>query len=219
MAELGRWKRGLNVLQDVVTGRYFSPAQYLNTIVHNIEHMFKNMNVLVTPALETLIFLGRHPRDSYYVRELSKIRPISMGSASAQLRNLQESGLVTSEMKGRTLLFHAAISHPVVREAKIFATLLELSPLIMAGKTAILRMILFGSCAAGEDSDESDIDLYIETTDRPAVNALIADAGYGSARRIFPIIVSPEEARQLRTRDRPLFERIHAGKILMGEPL
>jgi predicted nucleotidyltransferase len=194
-------------------------AEYLNSIVHNNEHMFKNMNVLATPSFATLIFLGRHPRNSYYVRELSKLLSISTGSASAQLRNLQESGLVTSEQKGRTLLFRAAIQHPVVREAKIFATLLELSPCIPVEKTAILRMILFGSCAAGEDSDESDIDLYVETTDRPAANALISRSESGISRKISPIIVLPDEALQLRTRDRPLFERIQTGKILVGEPL
>jgi DNA-binding transcriptional ArsR family regulator len=181
--------------------------------------MFKNMNVLATPSLETLIFLGRHPRNSYYVRELSKLLSISAGSASGQLRLLQESGLVTSEQKGRTLLFRASIANPIVREAKIFATLLELSPLIPAGKTTIQRLILFGSCAVGEDSDESDIDLYIETTDRRAVKALLEGAGSGLSRKISPIIVSPEEAQEIRIRDRPLFERIQTGIILAGEPL
>lgn len=177
------------------------------------------MNVLATPAFETLIFLGRHPRNSYYVRELSKILSISTGSMSGQLRTLQESGLVSSERKGRTLLFRADISHPVVREAKILSTLLELSLLIPSGKTGILRMILFGSCASGEDSEESDIDLYIETPDRPAAMALLARAGSGITRKISPIILSPDEALQLRTRDRPLFTRINAGKVLAGEPL
>lgn len=177
------------------------------------------MNVLATPSLETLIFLGRHPRNSYYVRELSKLLSISTGSASGQLRELQVSGLVTSEQKGRTLLFRASIANPIVREAKIFATLLELSGLISTGYGSVVRMILFGSCAVGEDSDESDIDLYIETTDRPEVKALLEGAGSGLSRKISPIIVSPHEALQLRTRDRPLFERIQAGKILVGEPL
>ena len=58
-----------------------------------------------------------------------------------------EPDLVTNEQKGRTLLFRASISHPIVREAKIFATLPELSPLIAAEQNGIVRMILFGSCA------------------------------------------------------------------------
>jgi predicted nucleotidyltransferase len=106
-----------------------------------------------------------------------------------------------------------------VREAKIFATLLELSPLIPAGETPIQRIILFGSCAVGEDSDESDIDLYIETTDRPVAQSLIARAEPGISRKISPVIVSPDEALRLRTQDRPLFVRIQAGKVLAGESL
>jgi predicted nucleotidyltransferase len=181
--------------------------------------MFKNMNVFSTPAFGILTFLGRHYRNSYYVRELAKTLSISTGAVSGQLRALAESGLVTSEQKGRTLLFRASISHPIVREAKIFATLLELAPLIAAGENKIVRMILFGSCATGEDAEESDIDLYIETTNRQAAKALISRYESGISRKISPIIVLPDEARQLRTRDRPLFERICGGKILVGEKL
>jgi predicted nucleotidyltransferase len=181
--------------------------------------MFKNMNVLATPSFETLIFLGRHPRNSYYVRELAKLLSISTGSASAQLRNLQENGLITSEQKGRTLLFRASMANPIVREAKIFASLLELSDLMSAGHDHVVRMILFGSCASGEDSEESDIDLYIETIDRQVVKELLARLESGISRKISPIIVAPDESLQLRNRDRPLFERIQAGKILVGEPL
>jgi len=177
------------------------------------------MNMFGTPAFETLTFLGRHFRNSYYVRELAKILSISTGAASGQLRALEESGLVTSEQKGRTLLFRASISHPIVREAKIFATLLELSPLITADQSGIVRMILFGSCAIGEDSDKSDIDLYIETTDRQAAKVMISRHEASISRIISPIIVSPHAAVQLRIRDRPLFERIQSGKILVGEQL
>ena len=194
-----------------------SLAQYLNIIVHNNEHMFKIMNIFTTPALEALIFLSRNYRNSYYVRELAKILSISTGSASSQLRALEESGLVTSEQKGRTLLFRATISHPLVREVKIFASLLELSPMIAARGEGTVRMILFGSCASGEDTAESDIDLYIESTDRPAAKTLISCYESGISRKISPIIVSPEEAVQLRARDRPLFERIQSGRILVGE--
>ena len=177
------------------------------------------MNMLGTPALDTLIFLGRHYRNSYYVRELAKILSISTGAASGQLRALEELKFVTSERRGRTLLFRASISHPIVREAKIFATLLELSPLTDSGQSGIVRMILFGSCAVGEDAEESDIDLYIETTDRLAIKTLISCCEPNISRKISPIIVSPDEALQIRTRDRPLFERIQTGKILVGEQL
>jgi predicted nucleotidyltransferase len=80
-------------------------------------------------------------------------------------------------------------------------------------------MILFGSCAVGEDTEESDIDVYIETTDRPAAKTPISHCESGVSRKISPIIVSPDEGVQLRTRDRPLFERIQGGKLLVVEQL
>jgi len=177
------------------------------------------MNVLATPAFKTLTFLGRNYRNSFYVRELAKMLSISTGSASNQLRILEESGYVKSEQKGRTLLFRANISDPLVREVKIFASLLELSGLVTASRDSTVRMILFGSCASGEDTEESDIDLFIETTDRTKVRSLISQYESEISRKISPIMVSPEEAVQLRIRDRPLFERIQSGKILAGEML
>lgn len=181
--------------------------------------MFKDMNSLVTPSFEVLVWLGRHYRQSYYVRELANILSISTGAASGQLRILGEAGLVTSEQKGRTLLYRATISHPVVREIKILATLLELSPLIASLEKHVSRMILFGSCAAGEDTDESDIDLAIETANRTAVSGQISQHQQPATRKLSPIIMSAEELLQLRTRDRPLFERISRGKYLIGEEL
>ena len=177
------------------------------------------MNIFTTPALNVLIFLARNYRNSYYVRELARELSISTGSASEKLRALEEAGLVTSEQRGRTLLFRAVISHPLVREAKIFVTLTELSPLVAAAGNTIVRIILFGSCATGEDTEESDIDMYFETTDRRKAQQIISRAEPGITRKISPIIVSPEEAVQLRARDRPLFDRIMAGKVLAGERL
>jgi predicted nucleotidyltransferase len=181
--------------------------------------MFKKLNILVTPSFHTLTFLGRHYRDSFYVRELAKTLSIGVGSASIQLRELCESGFITSEQKGRTLLYRANISDPIVRETKILASLLELSPLIIDLKPHVSRMILFGSCAHGEDSSESDIDLFIETADRPVVQHQISPHEKILSRKLSPIIVSPEESTQLRTRDRPLYERIRLGRILVGEQL
>ncbi len=191
----------------------------INITVHNIEHMFKSMNSLVAPPFETLVWLGRNPRQSYYVRELAKVLSISTGAASGQLRMLDEQGLITSEQKGRTLMYRANISHPVVREVKILATLLELSPLIASLANSAERMILFGSCASGEDAAESDIDLFIETADRTAVANRISQSENQDLRKLSLIIMTAGESLQLRTRDRPLFDRIRRGRYLIGEEL
>ena len=132
---------------------------------------------------------------------------------------LDEQGLITSEQKGRTLLYRANISHPVVREVKILATLLELSPLIASLANSAERMILFGRAVSGEDAAESDIDLFIETADRTAVANRISQSENQDLRKLSLIIMTAGESLQPRTRDRPLFDRIRRGRYLIGEEL
>lgn len=181
--------------------------------------MFNKMNSLAILSFEILTFLGLHHRESFYVREIARTLSISTGTASTRLKNLGEAGLVKGEHKGRTLLYRANISHPVVREVKILSTLLELAPLITVLESNVSGMILFGSCATGEDTAESDIDLFIETSDRVLVSGLLSQHEQPAKRKLSPIIMSAEEFRQVRTRDRPLFERISRGKKLIGEEL
>ena len=116
-------------------------------------------------------------------------------------------------------MYRADISHPLVREAKIFRTLSELTPFMAELREHVTRVILFGSCSTGEDTDESDIDLLVETSDKSALQKIIARYEEELPRKISPIIVSSEECSQLRTRDRSLYDRIRAGKTLEGEPL
>ena len=181
--------------------------------------MFNKMNSFTISSLEILTFLGLHYRESFYVREIAKTLSISTGTASIHLKSLGEAGLVKGEQKGRTLLYRANISHPVVREVKILSTLLELTPLITVLENNVSRLILFGSCATGEDTADSDIDLFIETNDRALVSDLISQHEQRVCRKLSPIIMSTEEFRQIRTRDRPLFERISRGNYLIGEEL
>ncbi|HIH26990.1 MAG TPA: ArsR family transcriptional regulator [Methanoregulaceae archaeon] len=181
--------------------------------------MFKILNTSTIQPFELLVWLGRQYRQSFYVRELAKKLSMSVGAASGYLTALREMDLVTSEKRGRTLLYRANISHPVVREAKIFSTLLELSPLISAIKTMVSRAILFGSCAEGEDTFESDIDLFVEARDHTSVSLVLSHYEVASSRKISPLIVTPEDALQLKVRDRPLYERIQRGKVLVGEEL
>ncbi|MCG7854239.1 MAG: ArsR family transcriptional regulator, partial [Methanoregulaceae archaeon] len=78
------------------------------------------MNISPGPSFGVLVYLGRHSRQSFYVRELATTLSMSVGAISGYLTSLREMDLVTSEKRGRTLLYRANISHPLVREAKIF---------------------------------------------------------------------------------------------------
>ncbi|WP_440955117.1 nucleotidyltransferase domain-containing protein [Methanosarcina sp. Mfa9] len=190
-----------------------------NTIVHINEHMFGIMNICSRPSFSILIFLGRRYHEGFYVRELARALKLGTGTVSEALRELCEAGLLNREERGKIVIYRAEMKSPLLRELKVCFNLMELNPLMLRLREsgAVSRMVLFGSCANGEDTWESDIDLLIETGKKREVSVLIESAQEGLEREFSPIILSPEEFMVLKKKDRPLYERIMNGKVLFEE--
>ncbi len=150
--------------------------------------------------------------DGFYVREIARLLGMGVGSVSETLAHLADAGLVHREEGGRLVIYRAAMESPVLREMKICATLTELNPLFLRLRGIATRVILFGSSAAGDDTDESDIDLFVETRDTKTVAESIAAVQAGLDRGISPLILTPGEFRSLMIADPALYERILAGK-------
>ena len=172
------------------------------------------MNVFSKPSIQIIQYLGRRYRDGYYVREISRNLGIGLGSASQSLRTLEEAGLVLKEHKGRLVIYRANMQNFVLREFKILLTLLEIYPFILPLKKISSRIILFGSCSAGEDTIDSDIDIFIESDNKRDVSMLHDRYWEEIPRKISPIILDASEFRNLEAKDRPLFERINIGKVI-----
>lgn len=176
--------------------------------------MFGKMNIFSKPILKILLFLGRRYQNGYYVREIAGEVGIGLGSASEGLKNLEKMGFVIKEKRGRLSIHRANLDNPVYREMKVLFTLLEIKEVLENLRPLAGQIILFGSCATGEDTQESDIDLFIEADDKKAVGKRIDSYQVKTQRKISPVIMSPKEFIELREKDKPLYERIKSGRIL-----
>ncbi len=176
--------------------------------------MFKIMNVFSMPSIQIIRYLGQRYRDGYYVREISRNLSLSLGSASQSLRTLEEAGLVSKKHRGRLVIYRANMQNFLLREFKILFTLLEIDPFILNLKKVSSRIILFGSCAAGEDTIDSDIDIFIESDNKREVAMLHDRYQEDIPRKISPVILNSSEFRNLEIKDRPLYERINMGKVI-----
>ena len=185
--------------------------------VRKNEHMFKYSNIFSGTSFMLLRFLGRHYHDGFYVREIARLLGMGVGSVSETLAHLADAGLVHREERGRLVIYRAAMESPLLREMKVCATLIELNPLLLRLRGVATRVILFGSSVAGDDTDESDIDLFVETNDTKAAAERIATVQAGLDREISPLILTPGEFRSLKTADPALYERIRAGKTLIED--
>lgn len=176
--------------------------------------MFSVMNVFSRSVLLLILYLGRRYRNGYYVRELAREVGIGVGSASESLRFLEEVGFVSVEERGRLRIYKADMGSFLLQEFKVLFTLLELNPLISCLKDESSLIILFGSCAVGEDTVDSDIDIFIEAKNKKLVAETIDSFQKKSERQVSPLIMNSYEFRELKAKDKPLYERIINGKII-----
>ncbi|MEN4017545.1 MAG: nucleotidyltransferase domain-containing protein [Methanobacterium sp.] len=172
------------------------------------------MNILSKPSLKILCFLGKRYREEYHTREIVRRLKIGLGSASRYLKVLEEEELVIKSEIGKLSLYKANMESPLLKELKIVFTLLEIDEMIKDLKADSDQIILFGSCADGEDTEESDIDLFVLSDDGKQVNRIINKHQRIIERKISPIIVNNAELRTLQQKDTPFYSRIKKGRVL-----
>jgi len=135
--------------------------------------MFEKMNIFSKSSLKILCFLGRKYREGYHTRELARTLNIGLGSASKYLKILEKEELVLKEERGKMSIYRANMENPLLKELKVLFNLLDIDEMIKDLRKASSQIILFGSCAVGEDTDESDIDLFILSDDKKLVNRIV----------------------------------------------
>lgn len=165
-----------------------------------------------TNLQRALSLLAEHPDQSYFVKEISRLADISYGGASEALAHLHALGLVTREQRGNLVLYAANARHPLLRQYKILLTLADLTPLLDELKPLTSEVILFGSCAEGANTAESDIDLYIITDDPNTVHDVIWRNPLSEKLR--PVIDTPSASSATKHRDPIFYEQVMRGIVL-----
>lgn len=163
-------------------------------------------------AYRILSFLSLHPDRPAYDKEISEKTGVSRGSTNQILRDFLENGLVSRERRGKMWLY-TLTDGPLVRSFRVFENLITLAPLARALEGSATRVILYGSAATGEDTAESDMDLFVISDDPDSVSAAIRK--FESDRPITPVIQTPEEYAASQTSDAGFMAEVKRGQILL----
>jgi len=170
-------------------------------------------DVFVSTNLQRALgFLAEHPEQTYFVKEISRLAGISYGGASEALAQLYAFGLLTREQRGKLILYSASAQHPLIRRYKVLLTLADLTPLLDELKPLTSEVILFGSCAEGTNTAESDIDLYLTTDTPDAVRDVIWRTPL--AKKLRPIISTPVGSVETKQQDPVFYEQVMRGIVL-----
>jgi len=106
------------------------------------------------------------PRKAFLIRELSRNTKLSVPSVRLHVKALLAEGLITKDKNGLYISFRAVRESPLfklIKAQNIVLRLHQTGALSIVEKAAYPScIVLFGSASRGEDTEESDIDLFVQ---------------------------------------------------------
>ncbi len=175
-------------------------------LVNNGVFMFKESE------LKILNYLSLSESGEGFISQIAREIELSKGEVSKSVKTLKRAGLVRSRMSGRNMVCSVERSSPVFIRLRIAFNILEIMPAVAAFREYAEKIILFGSCAAGTDTDDSDIDILIITREQEKVLMMAGDVNL--PRPVKWIIKTPQEYVVLADKEEVLFEEISRGIVL-----
>ncbi len=154
---------------------------------------------------------------SCYEREIARGAKISYGSANNILNDFYKKGIVERKTEGRMNYYTVNLTNPYIQEFKILTNMLLLEPLIEKLKPCTHKIVVFGSWAWGGDTEKSDIDLFIVSSDENTVRSIINKYSFSSKvanRKIQAIIESPISLMKKTDDNKVFMGQVNQGKIL-----
>jgi len=181
-------------------------------MIRKNENIFEKTN-LTPMGIELLRFLARNRDKEFYIKELAKLTDISIGGSYAALKKLYKMNLIDRRRSGYNLYYKVNEKNPALKYFKLFVNIQELSPLINRIKSRCKKIVLFGSCATGDDTMESDIDLFIIADNSKAIKDTIK-IKYINQRELKSIVITPHDLIELKNKDKAFYDEIDKGIVL-----
>lgn len=173
--------------------------------------MQKNI-LFSTNSQRALNFLLRHPFKDIMEQEVCSVVKISRSGVNYALRELKSANLISRDKRGNQYFYILNHRNPIVKQLKVLQTIIEIWPLCkkIAGISSVI--MLFGSSCRGEDTFDSDIDLFVVARDKEEIQKLIDRFHY--RRKIQVIVRSPLKFNEMKHAEPDFYEQVIKGIVL-----
>jgi predicted nucleotidyltransferase len=173
-----------------------------------------------THQLKVLSFLAKRSDREFHEREIARRTGISYGSANRVLNGLFADGLLGRRPLGKILLYSYNSGDPLAKPFKIFVSVSILRPLVKKLRECASEIVLYGSCARGEDGSGSDIDLFVISEEKEEALRTIDGYKFGEGFediKIEPVILSPLELLKSEKTEKEFLSLVREGIVLWDE--
>ena len=171
-----------------------------------------NKILIATNSQKILAFLVEKPGKEFLSKEIQKATRISKAGTNFALKDLVKTKLVKRERKGKFYLYSIDFTSPVAKQLKVLKTIVSLSPLIKKVRNLTNKIILYGSKSRGEDTEDSDIDLFIVTNKPEEVETIIKKGKIG--KNIQLTMKTPLKYVEMETTNPIFYKEVEIGIVL-----
>ncbi len=163
-----------------------------------------NQILFRTNVQKILQFLLSHANEEFYDREISRLTGVSKAGTNFALRDLSEAGVVTKEKRGRMCFYRLDAGDVLIKQLKIVQNIVSLEKLVRELKPLSLKITLYGSASKGDNTEESDVDLFILTREPEHVKKILF--GSNLREKIQYVVNTPQEFARSK-KESPVFHQ------------
>ncbi|MGB7294455.1 MAG: nucleotidyltransferase domain-containing protein [Candidatus Aminicenantales bacterium] len=173
-----------------------------------------------TNQLKVLSFLAKFSDQEFHEREIARRTAASYGSANKVLNQLFADGTLVRRQAGKMLFYSFNSADPIAKTFKIFVSVSLLRPLVKNLREFAAEIVLYGSCARGEDTSASDMDLFVVSAEREKVLGIMENYKFRKGFegiKIEPVILSALELLKSEKTDQEFLSLVREGIVLWDE--
>lgn len=159
-------------------------------------------------------FLFDHAGEKFYLTQISQKTKISDSTVHQILESQVTKGLVKKEKLGNLSLYFIDQSNPAIKLKKKLRVFLKVQHLVDQLKEWSQKIILYGSAALGEDTAESDIDLFVLSDEKDQVYKVFSQAKMGDKNKVKLVVKNFLEWTETKKKDKFFFNQINKGIVL-----
>ena len=167
------------------------------------------------PGYRILVVFFDDPYREFHLREVAEVADVSPSTAKRFLDFYEANGFLIKKRKANLALFRANVENNSFRFMKTALFLFKARPLtdFLTEAYTGSSVVLYGSCARGEDGPESDVDVLIVGRRAEKIDLTRYEGILG--RKINTIVFDPQDWEEKAQEDRAFYERVLVDGIVL----
>jgi predicted nucleotidyltransferase len=168
--------------------------------------------LFTTNPQKILEFLIQTPGEEYLSREIQVATKISKAGTNFALNDLVSAGFIRRKKRGKMYLYTLNFGHPIIKHLKVLKVIIFLDSLLKKIRNKSQKIILYGSSSRGENTKDSDIDLFVVTNSFQEVEKVVKNSVKGKIIQL--IARTPLKYVEMEKTDPTFYIEIERGIVL-----